>query len=67
MLVPLMSGNLFDALKSVGVEEGLAKKAAQEVLNHHGKSKTYQGELLLLKWLLLFNLGLTGAILFSLL
>lgn len=63
----LMAGNLYDALKSAGVAEELARKAAQEAAHYDHELSEIKSEMKLLKWMITFNLGLTGAILFILL
>ena len=63
----LMAGNLYDALKNAGADEELARKAAQEAASYDNELSEIKNEMKLMKWMITFNLGLTGAVFFILL
>lgn len=74
-----MINELYDALRKAGVDEDIARKAAQAVLGAEDKDKLVtkdhlqaqlaevKGEITLIKWMLGFNLAVSTAVLFKLL
>lgn len=66
----LMVGSLYDALKSAGVEDDKARKAAEEVAGYDSqimhldrKVTVMDGRMNLLQWMVGTNIALTIAIL----
>ncbi|MDR2857678.1 MAG: hypothetical protein LBV50_07505 [Novosphingobium sp.] len=47
----VMSGNLYHALKSVGVEDSLAQKAAEEVASYDNRFARIEADLAIVKWM----------------
>lgn len=72
-----MINELYDALRKAGIDEDIARKAAQAVLGAEDKDKLVtnlqaqlaevKGEITLIKWMLGFNLAVSTAVLFKLL
>jgi len=54
---------IYDALKEAGASDEKAQKAAEAVANHELRFAKFEGEMMLLKWMLGFNLAFTCAIL----
>lgn len=59
----LMVGSLYDALRSVGVDDEKARKAAEEVAGYDNRVGKVEADLTLLKWMVGTNVALTVAIL----
>ena len=54
---------LYLALRHAGVDEDEASQAAEEVASYENRFAKIEGELLVLKWMIGFNLALCAAIL----
>ena len=63
----IMMRKLYLALRHAGVGEDEASQAAEEVASYENRFAKMEGELLLLKWMVGFNLALTAAVLAKLL
>ena len=61
-----MVAGLYDALKSAGASEDLARRAAEEVANYEAQLADIRSDLKLLKWMVGFTLGICVAIAFNL-
>lgn len=61
----LMLGSLYDALKSAGVDDEKAKRAADEVAGYDNRVGNVEADLTLLKWMAGTNIALTIAVLFK--
>ena len=60
--MPLMMEKLYDALRSVKAPEEKARAAAVEAASIDGRIAKLDADMLLLKWMLGFNLAMTVAI-----
>lgn len=58
----LMVGSLYDALKSAGVDDEKARKAAEDVASYDNRVGKVESDLTLLKWMVGTNIALTIAI-----
>jgi hypothetical protein len=58
----VMMGNLYSALKQAGADEESAKKAAEAVAGFENRISTLASDITVLKWMVVFNLALTVAI-----
>lgn len=56
---------VYDALKEAGAGEEKAKAAAEAVAAYEHRFAKIEADLLLLKWMMGFNLAMTGTILFK--
>ena len=63
----MMMSALYDALRSAGAVDETARKAAEEVAGFENRFAKVEGELILIKWMIGFNLALTAAVLAKLL
>jgi len=54
---------IYDALKDAGASDEKAQKAAEAVADHDLRFSKLDGEMILLKWMIGFNLAFTCAIL----
>ncbi|MCZ6803754.1 MAG: integrase [Proteobacteria bacterium] len=61
----MMIRELYDALKSAGAEEDKAREAASAVARFDDRFNRIEAELMLLKWMVTFNLAFTTAILWK--
>lgn len=68
--MPVMSGEVYDALTEAGASQDKARKAAEAVAGYEnrfagieGRLTRIDGELTLLKWMVGFNVALTVAVL----
>ena len=61
----MMISELYDALKSAGADEEKARQAASAVAAWEDRFNKVETELLLLKWMVGFNLAFTCAILWK--
>src|SRR5690606_18385355 len=59
----LMGGSLYDALKSAGVDEEKARKAAEYLVGYDHRIGKIDSDLVLLQWMVGANIALTAAIL----
>ena len=57
-----MMGNLYAALRQANVPDDKARQAAEEVAEFQTKLSAIDGRLMLLQWMIGFNLALTVAI-----
>ena len=62
----MMMGNLYQALLESGASDENARKAAEEVAIYDNRFAKVESELLLLKWMVGFNLTMTAAVLIKL-
>jgi hypothetical protein len=62
----LMMGSLYDALRSSGVEDEKARKAAEEVAGYENRLASMESRLGLLTWMVGFNIALTVGVLWKL-
>ncbi len=62
----MMMGNLYQALLESGASDENARKAAEEVAVYDNRFAKVESELLLLKWMVSFNLTMTAAVLIKL-
>lgn len=62
----LMAGNLYDALKSAGADDKLAREAAQEAANYDKRLTTIEIKLTMIQWMVGINIAMTASILFKL-
>ena len=60
-----MISEVHDALLSAGAPEDKARKAAEAIANYENRFNRIEGELMLLKWMMGFNLAFTLAILWK--
>jgi hypothetical protein len=58
----VMMGNLYAALRAANVDEPIARQAAEEMAGHENRFARLEADTALLKWMVGFNLALTGAI-----
>jgi len=63
----LMISEVYDAFLAAGTPDDKARKAAEALSAHEGRLTKIEGELLVLKWMVGFNLAATMSILFLLL
>ena len=63
----IMVAGLYDALKDAGAKDELARSAAVEVANYESELASIKSDLVLIKWMIGFNLATTVAILIALL
>lgn len=68
--MPVMSGEVYDALTEAGASQDKARKAAEAVAGYENRFSTIEGRLTkldgdmtLLKWMVGFNVALTVAVL----
>ncbi len=61
----LMMGKLHEALIGAGVDKTMAREAAEEVANYDNRIAKVEADLVLLKWMLGFNIAMTLAILWQ--
>jgi hypothetical protein len=59
----LMMGKLHEALIGAGADQNVAREAAEEVANYDNRIAKVEADLVLLKWMLGFNIAMTLAIL----
>jgi hypothetical protein len=59
----LMMGKLHEALIGAGADRETAREAAEEVANYDNRIGKVEADLVLLKWMLGFNIAMTLAIL----
>jgi hypothetical protein len=59
----LMMGKLHEALIGAGADPNAAREAAEEVANYDNRIAKVEADLVLLKWMLGFNIAMTLAIL----
>ena len=59
----LMMGKLHEALVGAGTDQNLAREAAEEVANYDNRIGKVESDLVLLKWMMGFNIAMTLAIL----
>jgi hypothetical protein len=58
LIMPIMMSKLYDALISGNVPEDKARSAAEEIANYENRFAKIEADLLLLKWMVGFNIGL---------
>ncbi|HEX9903801.1 MAG TPA: integrase [Propylenella sp.] len=58
-----MMGKLHEALVTAGAEKEAAREAAEEVANYDSRIGRVEADLVLLKWMVGFNVAMTLAIL----
>lgn len=58
-----MMGKLHEALIAAGADRNAAREAAEEVANYDNRISKVEADLVLLKWMLGFNIAMTLAIL----
>ncbi len=63
----LMISEVYDAFLAGGTPDEKARKAAEALSAHEGRFAKIEGELLVVKWMVGFNLAATMGILFLLL
>ena len=61
-----MISEVYDALKEAGASEEKAKAAAQALANYESRFANIDTDLVLLKWMIGFNLAFTMAVLWKL-
>ena len=61
-----MISQVYDALKEAGASDEKAKAAAQALANYENRFARIDTDLVLLKWMIGFNLAFTMAILWKL-
>ena len=61
-----MISEVYDALKEAGASEEKAKAAAQALANYENRFASINTDLVLLKWMIGFNLAFTMAVLWKL-
>ncbi len=61
-----MISEVYDALKEAGASEEKAKAAAQALANYENRFARIDTDLVLLKWMVGFNLAFTMAVLWKL-
>ena len=59
----LMMGKLHEALIEAGANQNAAREAAEEIANYDNRIAKVEADLVLLKWMLGFNIAMTLAIL----
>lgn len=64
-LMSIMVAGLYDALKSAGAKDELARKAAEEVAGYESNLAEIRSDLKLVKWMLGFNLAVSVTVLFQ--
>ncbi|KAB2870959.1 MAG: integrase [Bauldia sp.] len=62
----LMMGSLYDALRSGGIEDDKARKAAEEVAGYENRLASIESRLGLLTWMVGFNIAFTVGVLLKL-
>ena len=62
----IMVAGLYDALKSAGADDQLARKAAEEVANFENRLTTIEARLTMIQWMVGINMAMTAGILFTL-
>lgn len=55
----VMLGNLYGALREAGVPDDRAQKAAEEVVSFKDEISSVKTDVVLLKWMVGFNIALT--------
>ena len=66
MYISTMISEVYDALKEAGASDEKAKAAAQAMANYENRFTRIDTDLVLLKWMIGFNLAFTMAILWKL-
>lgn len=61
-----MIRELYEALKEAGASEEKASAAAEQAASHENRFSAIERDLLLLKWMVGFNLAMTTGVLFKL-
>ena len=61
-MAPMM-GKLHEALVGAGADRDVAREAAEEVANYDNRVGKVESDLILLKWMVGFNIAMTLAIL----
>lgn len=64
--MPVMMEKLYDALRAGNVPDDKARAAAVEAANFENRLSKVESDLLVLKWMIGFNLAISVAILFKL-
>ena len=59
----MMMSSLYDARRAAGAGDEAARKAAEEVAGYDNRFAKVESDLNLLKWMIGFNLAMTGAVL----
>lgn len=62
----LMLGKLRDALEAAGASPQEAREASEEVAQFENRLAKVEADLLIIKWMVGFNLAMTAAIVFKL-
>ena len=62
----IMISGLYNALKEAGVSDEKAINAAQEVASYDNRIGKIEKDLAVLKWMVGFNMAMTGSIVFKL-
>ena len=62
----LMISGLYDALKSAGAGDDLARKAAQEVASYDNRLTVLEAKVTMLQWMVGINIAMTASIMFKL-
>lgn len=62
----LMMGSLYDALRSGGIEDDKARKAAEEVAGYENRPAAIESRLGWLTWMVGFNIAFTVGVLLKL-
>ena len=62
----LMMASLYSALRDGGASDEAARKAAEEVAGYENRFAKLETDVGILKWMIGFNLAMTGTILFKL-
>ena len=60
--MPLMMEKLYDALRAANVPDDKARAAAVEVASFENRLAKVEADLLLIKWMLGFNIAVTVAV-----
>ena len=58
----MMMSAFYDALRKAGADDDSARRAAEEGASDENRFAKIEGELLLMKWMIGFNLALTAAV-----
>lgn len=63
----IMLSKTYDALKAAGAPDDQAREAAEEIAGYENRLPGIEAELMLVKWMIGFNLALSVAVVFLLL
>ena len=62
----IMVANLYDALRSAGANDELARKAAEEAADYDNRLTMIEAKLSMLQWMVGINMAMTAGVLFTL-